>query len=345
MKNNKSNSLGRLSCLVKILTHRDQLERYDNIIQDQIKEGIVEKVDEVCEQEITEDEKVFYLLHKPIIRKSVETSKLRIVYDASSKPTKNSVSLNDCLETGPLLQNSMWNILVRSRFKPILLCGDIEKTFLQIRIRGCERNVLRFRWVYGCDPNRVEINKFTRLVFGLTQSPFILETTLKVHFLNYLSNYPEVIENILVDMYVYDLTSGGNTVGEVEILKQKYEELFKNGSFNLHKWHSDIPYLEDAKTTTVSELTYAEQMFQTSSNETKTLGLLCNKLTDKLSISIPNFQQTVTKRNALSYVASIYDPLGIISPCHVLGKVIYSELCDEKIPWDAEAPEHLKTSL
>ena len=103
LKNNKSNSLGRLSSLVKNSTHRNQLERYGNIIQDQIKGGIVEKVDEVCEQEITEGEKVFYLPYGPVIRESAETTKLRI-YNAS---------LNDCLETGPPLQNAMWDILVR----------------------------------------------------------------------------------------------------------------------------------------------------------------------------------------------------------------------------------------
>ena len=102
------------------------------------------------------------------------------------------------------------------------------------------------------------------------------------------------------------------------------------------------PSLESTKTTTSSVLTYAKQMFQTNSNETKILGVPWNKLTEKLSISIPKFQHSVTKRNILSYVASIYDPLGIISPCHVLGKVIFSELCDEKIPWYAKAPECLK---
>ena len=44
-------------------------------------------------------------------------------------------------------------------------------------------------------------------------------------------------------------------------------------------------------------------------------------------------------------MASIYDSLGIISPFHVLEKVIYSKLCDKKIPWDAEAPEHLKNKF
>ena len=82
-------------------------------------------------------------------------------------------------------------------------------------------------------------------------------------------------------------------------------------------------------------------MFQTSSNEAKILVVSWNKLTDKLSISIPKFQLGKTKRNILSYMASIYDPLGIISPCLILGKVIYSVHCDEKISWDAKAPEHL----
>ena len=45
LKKNKPNSLGRLSSLVWNLTHRNQLQRYDNFILDQIKEGIVEKVD------------------------------------------------------------------------------------------------------------------------------------------------------------------------------------------------------------------------------------------------------------------------------------------------------------
>ena len=73
-------------------------------------------------------------------------------------------------------------------------------------------------------------------MFGLALSPFILETTLKkVHFHNYLTDYPKVIENVSDNMYADGLTSGGNTVGEVEILKQKCEELFKKGGLNLHK--------------------------------------------------------------------------------------------------------------
>ena len=72
-------------------------------------------------------------------------------------------------------------------------------------------------------------------------------------------------------------------------------------------------------------------MFQTGSNENKKIGVLRNRLTDKLRISIPKSQQIATKReNILSYMVSIYDPLGIRSPYRILGKVIYSEFVRRK---------------
>ena len=127
-----------------MLFSKTSVHDYENLCSLAAKEGIVEKIDEVCEQEIAGREKVFYLPHRPVIRESAKATKLRIVYDASSKPTKNSASLNDCLETDPHFQNSMWYILVRSRFKYILLCGDVEKVFLQIKIWESERNILCF---------------------------------------------------------------------------------------------------------------------------------------------------------------------------------------------------------
>ena len=55
---------------------------------------------------------------------------------------------------------------------------------------------------------------------------------------------------------------------------------------------------------------------QTSPNEIKILGVSWNKLTNNLSISMPKFRQTVTKKKFLRSAASIYDPLRIISPRH-----------------------------
>ena len=47
----------------------------------------------------------------------------------------------------------------------------------------------------------------------------------------------------------------------------------------------------------------------------------------------------------LSYIASVYDPLGLILASHIIGKLIYHELCDLKIPWDEEIPDILKRKI
>ena len=87
----------------------------------------------------------FYLPHKPVIRESAESTKLRIVFDASARSNEKSPSLNDCLETGPPLQNLLWDVLVRNRLKPIALAGDLRQAFLQVHIRTEDRDALTFQ--------------------------------------------------------------------------------------------------------------------------------------------------------------------------------------------------------
>ena len=142
--------------------------------------------------------------------------------------------------------------------------GNIQKAFLQNRIRESERDVLRFHWVKNSDPSVLEINRFTRLVFGLTQPPFILEGTLKEHFQYYINEYPTLIGAISDDMYIDDLVSGSNTIEEVEVIKQKSIELFRKGGFNMHKWHLNPP-IQSLK------LTYAKEKLKNTADLTKTL--------------------------------------------------------------------------
>ena len=89
-----------------------------------------------------------------------------------------------------------------------------------------------------------------------------------------------------------------------------------------------------------------KQLFSSNSGHTKILGLGWNKITDKINIEIPQFsERQITKRNVLSYIASIYDPLGLISASHIIGKFIYRELCDLEIYWHEEVPDILKSKF
>ena len=115
----------------------------------------------------------------------------------------------------------LWDILSRTRLRPVLLCGNIEKAFIQIQIRENDRDALRFHWIQNRDPTNIEMPRFTRLVFGLTQSPFILQGALKTHFENYKQAYAKIIEVIENDMYVDDLVMGDKSLDEVKIIKEK----------------------------------------------------------------------------------------------------------------------------
>ena len=292
-------SPGRESDLVSLLYTRTSVSDFDCLCDLDVlgveknhlshDENVFKKIKEKTKVKIKKNS------HRPVIRQNVE-SELRVVYDASSK-SRSGYSLNDCLEKGPSLQNELGDILIRTRFEPVILCADIEKVFLQIRIKENERESLKFNWVEDLTNNTIQILRFTRLVFGLNQSPFILEGTLKTHFERYESMYLELIRKIRDDMYVDDLVTGGESLQEVEKIKSDSIELFEKGGFKLHKWHSNETNLETNDLNSEKELNFAKEHLGTKANETKILGLNWDKQRDKFRVEIPTERQYLQKAN------------------------------------------------
>ena len=56
----------------------------------------------------TVNAKVFCFLHRPVIRESAETAKVRFAYNASAKANQLFFNLNECLEIGLRLQKLAW---------------------------------------------------------------------------------------------------------------------------------------------------------------------------------------------------------------------------------------------
>ena len=52
-----------------------------------------------------------------------------------------------------------------------------------------------------------------------------------------------------------------------------------------------------------------------------------------------------TKRNLLTKLAKVYDPLGFALPTTLSGKLLYRKACELKIAWDAELPKELVKQL
>ena len=109
------------------------LAQYDAVIREQLEEGVVERAPSEAMG------KEFYLPHQVVVRENAETTKLRVVYDASAHTHNDAPSFNDCLHAGPPLQNQLWRVLTRNQFHSVAVTGDIWKAFLQIKICQAER--------------------------------------------------------------------------------------------------------------------------------------------------------------------------------------------------------------
>ena len=100
------------------------------------------------------------------MRENKDTTKVRIVFDASSK-VRDKPSLNDCLHSDPCLLPAIYDILLRFRLGKIGLVSDIEQAFLNIAMAEEHRDLLRFLWYENFDAGypKVIILQFTRVVF------------------------------------------------------------------------------------------------------------------------------------------------------------------------------------
>lgn len=137
---NYENSVVRLSSQLKQLRRDPEvLGEYNSIIEDQLRSGIIERLDTT---ECPAVGKVHYLPHHGVVRRDALITKLRIVFDATSRATSESPSLNDCLYSGPALTPTIFKIFFWFRGRKIALVGDIEKAFLNIRVQEQDRNVL-----------------------------------------------------------------------------------------------------------------------------------------------------------------------------------------------------------
>ena len=213
--------------------------------------------------------------------------------------------------------------------------------------------MMRYHLLKDLDTKHVETLRFTRALFGLSTSPFLLGGVIDQHLKNLQNIYPREVEEIRRSLYVDDLISGDKTVAGAQHLKQTSQSIFRAGKFVLHKWHSNAPSLEqptpheetmeERPTTHQNEnQSYAKDQLGVKQGETKLLGIPWDKREDTIRTSFPDPITKATKREVLGKIAKIYDPLGVASPISLEGKFFYRAVCEARIPWDQELPQELE---
>ena len=346
--------------LKKLRKHPEVHQECHAIIQEQLRLGIIEKCSEQSSQ--NSDGVIHYLPHHAVIRTDKQTAKLRIVYDASARGA-NGLSLNDCLFSGPKFDQQILDILLRFRTYKIALIADIEKAFLMVSVRKKDRNALRFLWVDDTKKSSPTVEmRFTRVVFGMSASPFLLNATINYHLERYRDKYSSLVDTLLQSMYVDDVTCGATSEDEAFQLYDTSIKLFAEGGFNLRKFVTNSSSLQQRISNVNQKLThsrpapcsvmeenttYTSTLFNNKTpNRQKVLGVSWDPASDMLEFDIRPIAASLqalqlTKRNIISFASRFYDPLGFLSQVIIMLKVFFQELCKIKLDWDDQLPSVL----
>ena len=353
---NYTNSLVRLKSQVKKLKQvPDIFAKYDEVISEQVELGIVSKV-----TALEKPERVSYLPHSAVVRENAETTKVRVVYDASCVDRQTGTSLNDCLHVGPPLSPLIFDILLRFRGMKVALVGDIEKAFLNIEVDPADRNCLRFLWLNDitADDPEIIVLAFNRVCFGVNSSPYLLNAVLRHHLSTFEDDDPAFVKKLSQSFYVDDLVTGASNAQEACSLYANAKERMRKGGFQLRKWKTNDKTVRETILQSEKdqgnewsdmeeELTYAKQSLQNAEvlgGKTKVLGIIWDNDKDNLEFDLTKLSKNLgdhrpSKRGILSTLAMLFDPLGLLSPIGICAKIIFQELCVEKLDWDDPLPD------
>ncbi|GFR17010.1 40S ribosomal protein S10b, partial [Trichonephila clavata] len=148
------------------------------------------------------------------------------------------------------------------------------------------------------------------------------------------SRFPLSSKVALQDVYMDDVVSGAQTLDTARQLQCQLQNMLKTCGMKSHKWNSNSKELFNSSTD-------QEHSFSTNTESAiKTLGVSWKPTGDyfMFKVSIPSIA-SYTKKDVLSVIARLYDPLGLIGPVISKAKIFLLKLWLRKLNWEECLPE------
>lgn len=268
---------------------------------------------------------VYHLPHHAVC------GKWRVVYDASCKAT-GGLSLNECQYVGERLQDDLFQLLLRFRTWAVAITADIRKMYLQVKIPEDQYDLQRIFWQEEGRP--VQEYWLTRVTFGMSSAPFCAVRAMQQCARDHSEQYPIGAKAVVRDFYVDDCLTGADSVQEAVEMTKQLGELLQRGGFELRRWCSNERAVTIAHE---GEKDFAESM------EGSVLGLRWLNASDMLAFKWRGRKEQIepTKRGMLRDLAQIFDPLGLLGPATMRGKVAIRRLHVAKFAWDVQLPHDI----
>ena len=131
--NSRDSAVARLISIEKSFSRHPELKpQYVEFMAEYLKLNHAKPCSTLSINELNQPNQ-YFLPHQAVIRETSSTTKLRVVFDASSK-SKTGYSLNDKLLTGPTIQSDLYSTILKWRKHRFAINADIEKMYRQIQI-------------------------------------------------------------------------------------------------------------------------------------------------------------------------------------------------------------------
>ncbi|XP_070141605.1 uncharacterized protein [Drosophila kikkawai] len=332
-------SSSRSFALAQFLRNEQRLKRdpplkarYDSVIQEYLDLGHMAEVSPKSRSA------TYYLLHHAVLKPESTTTKVRVVFNASS-PSANGTSLNDILHAGPVLQSDLTIQILKWRYFRFVFNADIEKMYRQIWV---DPNHTPFQRILFRNPEgEIRDYELKTVTFGVNCAPFLAIRVLQQLADDEESRYPRASRIIRQFMYVDDVLAGADSRTEAHVAIRELQGALSSAGFPLRKWTSnDKAILANIPS---DHLLHSDFLELDSESTAKTLGVRWKATSDEFFFIPPKLvsESSFTKRQVLSQIAKLFDPAGWLAPFVVRAKMFMQDIWLQDLGWDDTLPQDL----
>jgi hypothetical protein len=268
----------------------------------------------------------YFIPYHAVLKADDDVSKIRIMFDVSY--ASSGRSLNDVLCTGPKFQVDLRDILLRCRLHRYILSANIVKMYRRILIRPEDRAFQHIFWRDSPTDDLVEFQLCT-VTYGLNCAPYLAIRCLHELDRQDGHRFPLAKDVLTRAAYVDDIVIGADTE---ELLLRRKEDivgLLRSGACMLSKWTSISAIV--LKSVSPDDRVLSLSFDPREEHAVKVLGLHWDTNTDKLSYHTSLDKITSMKRQVLSVIARLFDPIGALGPMLLRAKYFMQLLWCNKL--------------
>lgn len=213
--------------------------------------------------------------------------------------------------------------------------------YCQVNVKSRFQSLQRILW--RDNPNeKLQIFQLFTVTYGTRPAGFLFTRALIQLVRDEGDSYPLAVQALLSNSYVDDIFTGTNNSKTVIALRKELSDLLSKGCFELDKWCSN--YSEILNDIPVGQREVPNFTFTDSKESIKALGMLWCPNIDTILVNLPQIivSEKMTKRNILSSIANIFDPIGLSSLVTTIAKIFLQDLWKQQCSWDDPLDANLR---